>query len=369
MQATGIQWTDVSSNPIRARRKDRTGRSGHYCEKISPGCANCYSGGMQHRFGLPNFPGARKLPVLPVLREGGTCVSVSEDLEVQLDERELIRLRRSARLSGKKVFLCDMTDLFGSWVPAAWLKEIFTTMAASPDTIYQILTKRPENMSAFVRRWMSSQDGCESPPGTFQPLPNVWLGVSVENQQTADERIPQLLRTPAAVRFLSVEPLLGPVDLNLGKEVMIDLMDADPQRSERHRGTYPFPHAPAAARTRRSHAIHWVIVGGESGPRARPCPLEAVRSIVQQCAAAGVACFVKQLGREVVIPHSTGNERADALARKHGLNLIEEHWFPNHRKGGDPAEWPEDLRVRQFPGSCLQAGEEAGLFATVSDEE
>jgi protein gp37 len=139
-----------------------------------------------------------------------------------------------------------------------------------------------------------------------KPAFNIWWGVSVENQATADERISILLQTPAAVRFLSVEPLLEHVDLRLLSR-------------------WPRP--------------DWVIIGGESGPNARLCHVDWIRSIVNYCRAANVAPFVKQLGAFACIgsrwltgPHVIG----DLLALK-------------HPKGGDPAEWPEDLRVREFP--------------------
>jgi protein gp37 len=134
-------------------------------------------------------------------------------------------------------------------------------------------------------------------------LPNVWLGVSVENQQYADERIPLLLQTPAALRFISAEPLLGPLDLQ-----------------------------PAV----RYAPIDWVIVGGESGPGARPFDLAWARSIVQQCQAAGVACFVKQVGAKPVFEGTP-------------VGVFEGYDYEDP-KGGDPSEWPEDLRVREFPG-------------------
>jgi protein gp37 len=163
------------------------------------------------------------------------------------------------------------------------------------------------------------QDAVEWPP------PSLWAGVSVEDQATADERIPLLLESPAAIRFVSMEPALGPV-------------------------TFP----PAVlgclghiAETFGNPLIHWIIVGGESGPRARPFNIEWARSTVQQCHEAGVACFVKQLG---TLPFE--RRRCDAPA----CNCGGEH---DHRviladrKGEDPTEWPEDLRVREFPSSVV----------------
>ncbi len=162
------------------------------------------------------------------------------------------------------------------------------------------------------------------------PLPdNVWLGVSVEDQQRADERIPLLLQVPARVRFLSVEPLLGPVDL----------CSCNPKWPDRH------------SRDCRLLSLDWVIIGGESGPRARPCHVEWVRSLVQQCKAAGTPCFIKQLGSKPVIGCARCKDNPywgrtlSSWTRCPDCGLK----GPRDPKGGDPAEWPADLRVREFP--------------------
>jgi protein gp37 len=146
------------------------------------------------------------------------------------------------------------------------------------------------------------------------PLPNVWLGVSVENQATADERIPLLLQTPAAVRFLSCEPLLRLIEIRRPATM------GAPKTGER---------------------LDWVIVGGESGPEARPCDLAWVRSLVSQCQAASVPVFVKQLGAR-----PTCDGCGDLIAIK----------GPQDRKGGDPDEWPPDLRVREYPTTAATRG-------------
>jgi hypothetical protein len=181
------------------------------------------------------------------------------------------------------------------------------------------------------------------------PLPNVWLGVSAEDQARADERIPDLLATPAAVRFVSAEPLLGPIDFTRisGKSGF------DPHYSMKQAG------------------LHWVIVGGESGAGARPLWTPNVRSIVKQCHAAGVACFVKQLGANVQDRNDAGfdGETYDGLLEPdkwpagtaervgHYLDGTRDDYqgapvrvHLRDRKGGDPEEWPADLRVRLFPG-------------------
>jgi protein gp37 len=174
-----------------------------------------------------------------------------------------------------------------------------------------------------------------------RPQPNVWLGASVENQECADERIPLLLQTPAAIRFLSCEPLLGPVSLS---------------HMNSKRGYFAnVPELESGGKVYPKRAdIDWVIIGGESGARARPCDVAWIRSLVQQCQAAGVACFVKQLGSKPIDKEYFAEASAMFESQwgfKPGLkNQIEECTFrPNDKKGGDLSEWPEHLRVRQFP--------------------
>lgn len=153
------------------------------------------------------------------------------------------------------------------------------------------------------------------------PSPNVWLGVSCEDQKAADERIPLLLNCPAAVRWVSAEPLLGPIQF-----------DARSMGCVGH-----------LAETFGNPLLHWVVVGGESGPGARACDINAVRDVVEQCNAAGVSVFVKQLGAIAVdsTRHTRGRTAPYSL-RPQELGL-------KHPKGGDPAEWPEALRVREWP--------------------
>ena len=159
-------------------------------------------------------------------------------------------------------------------------------------------------------------------------FPNVWLGVSIEDQEQADKRIPLLLQTPAAVRFLSCEPMLGPIDLDL----------------ERYESPGWFDY--------RKKLIHLVIVGGESGQGARPCDIAWIRSIVQQCKDAGVKCFVKQLGS---LPIATDSECRRLIRKSSGVLRFEANGdgtgrlLLNDKKGGDMSEWQEDLRVREFP--------------------
>jgi protein gp37 len=206
----------------------------------------------------------------------------------------------------RRIFVNSMSDLFHPGVPDEWIDKVFAVMALTPHHTYQVLTKRPDRMRAYFANpntWGRIFGLAE----TLKPselyngnvysakyavtgkgfLPNVWLGVSVEDQSAADARIPDLLATPAAVRFLSMEPLLRPVDLRPYLWASASLSGSE----------YPMMNGP-----RRGEAIapadrlHWVIVGGESGPNARPMHPDWVRSIRDQCAEAGVPWFFKQWG-------------------------------------------------------------------------
>jgi protein gp37 len=249
----------------------------------------------------------------------------------------------------RRVFVNSMSDLFHYDVPDDFIDRVFAVMALAPQHTFQVLTKRPERMRRYMARQVVGQaDGftygdriavvacgvlralpvrlanaVARRTGLLRPKwppPNVWLGVSVEDQSAADERIPLLLQAPAAVRFLSCEPLLGPVDLRrVSTGMCLGLPMAD---GSRWLGSKP--------------GIDWVIVGGESGPGARPCDVAWIRSIVEQCQVAGVPVFVKQLGAVPVCVDG------DSIWDRFQLGV-------RHPKGGDPDEWPEDLRVREFP--------------------
>ncbi len=216
-----IEWTDASWTPIRARSIAAPRAVGWHCEHVSEGCRNCYAETMNHRLGtgLPYTKPAR------------------HQVQVELDEKTLLAPLRWRK--PRKVFVCSMTDLFGDWVTDEMLDRVFAVMALCPQHVFQILTKRPERMRAYlatVEVWARVEvqarklhhgdcKACRKADWEYRrrphlngkvligPLPNVWLGTSVEDQAAADARIPELLATPAAVRFLSCEPLLGNIDL------------------------------------------------------------------------------------------------------------------------------------------------------------
>ena len=321
MANTSIEWTDKVWNPV-------TG-----CTKVSAGCKNCYAGSVANRFFAKEYPP----------NENGS-LRVFTDVRCHEDRLEApLHWRKPSR-----IFVNSMSDLFHKDVPDEFIDRVFAVTALCPQHTFQILTKRPERMREYMQsRSKSAEFWKKAAPfgwtlADFQgikmipfPLPNVWLGVSVEDQKAADERIPILLQTPAAVRFISAEPLLGPVSLRW--------KDSVPFGIEHPRHLHPKDDAARRVITDQYDGLReldWVICGGESGPGARPCDIRWIRSVVEQCKASSVPCFVKQLGANAI----------DELGKMRGAMF-------SSRKGGDPNEWPSDLRVQEFP---FTAGKERG---------
>lgn len=243
---TRIEWTDVTWNPT-------TG-----CSHASPGCDHCYAERMSHRLaGMAGKAGAKYTGVTVATPYGGKFNGV---LRTHVDALLLPLTWQKPR----QVFVNSMSDLFHPAVPRAFIAQVFAVMALCPQHIFQVLTKRPERMAHTLRSSGVYQTFRERVSDTPWPLPNVWLGASVEDQERAAQRVPHLLTVPAAVRFLSVEPMLGPINLR------------------------PWLAAESA--------LHWVILGGESGPGARPMEQAWAEDLVAQCRAAQVPVFVKQLG-------------------------------------------------------------------------
>ena len=251
--SSAIEWTEQTWNPIVG------------CSIVSPGCTNCYAMKMAARIeAMGNQP-----------RYAGTTRKVNGKAVWTGKVSKAPNSTWCAPIERKKptvYFVNSMSDLFHEDVPDDWILDALTVMAIAHQHTFQVLTKRAARMREFMSRpdlleqiylnWYGWSGGAREV--TAWPLPNVWLGVSTERQQEADERIPLLLKTPAAVRFISAEPLLGPIDLHLW---ML---------------TCP--------------AIDWVIVGGESGPVCRPMHPGWARTLRDQCAAAGVPFFFKQWG-------------------------------------------------------------------------
>lgn len=310
MADTTIEWTDKTWNPVRG------------CALVSPGCTNCYAMKMAHRFSGKGQP----YEGLTKATNGGP-VWTGEVRTIPDMLNAPLRWREPAL-----VFVNSMSDLFHPDVPDDFICDVFAIMARVPQHTFQILTKRPDRMRDILSKW--ARDGLTLREGCGAVLPNVWLGVSVEDQRRADERIPLLLATPAAVRFLSMEPLLGAVDISrwlnpVGVHCSDTCTDTRYVKYDEIDARYPkasdelIPLCPkcggVATWTSYDDGIDWVIVGGESGHGARPMHPDWVRSLRDQCVAAAVPIFVKQLSGD------------------------------NGKAIKDISMFPEDLRIREFP--------------------
>lgn len=308
---TKIEWTDASWNPVVG------------CSHVSAGCAHCYAEPMAarcERMGLKQYAGLTR-----ARRWTGKTRFVDSVIDQPLRWRK-----------PRRIFVCSMGDLFHPSVPDEWIDKVFGVMHACeydgnshgdafPWHVFQILTKRPERMCEYLSQdrrerwadWAVHFGGGEDPDPLHDQIrfrkdlhPRIWLGTTVEDSSQIG-RVDHLLRAPATVRFLSLEPLLGAVDLHLsGKTCTCTLGSGCRGLSGLGNGW-----SCAMAQT-----LDWVIVGGESGPKARSCDLEWIRSVVEQCRGAGVACFVKQI-------------------QAYGYGRLTK----------DLSEWPEDLRVREMP--------------------
>ncbi len=347
MSSTKIQWTNRTWNPTRG------------CSRVSPGCEHCYAERQAARFaGAGKLIGNGVAPQLQskpgpyhgLVRRGkqgarwtGKVVLVPEKLS------EPLRWRKPCR-----VFVNSMSDLFHESLSNEEIAAVFGIMAACPQHTFQILTKRSKRMRewfawiegrrakqgdncAAVECLMHAQHAdskvpCIASKSLSWPLPNVWLGVSAENQQRADERIPDLLATPAAVRWVSAEPLLGSITFDA--DWMLPRCKACGRHSARGQCCEYEPDCTGGtvhSSQQQTALLDWIVCGGESGPGARRCNVEWIRSVVRQCEAANVPVFVKQLG--AVFAQS---QRGDAHDSR-------------DRKGSDPSEWPIDIRVRNYP--------------------
>ncbi|MGB7235906.1 MAG: phage Gp37/Gp68 family protein [Rhodococcus sp. (in: high G+C Gram-positive bacteria)] len=254
---TGIEWTDATWNPI-------TG-----CTKVSPGCDHCYAETIAHRFdGTPAYPNGFDVTLRP------------ERLEQPLRWRK-----------PRMIFVNSMSDLFHKDIPDEYIARVFAVMALARQHNFQLLTKRPARMRSLLQSPVFRRDVEHAIAGVVAamrpthvwyeswPLPNVWLGVSAEDQKWADIRVPQLLQTPATVRFISAEPLLGPVE---------------PWHS--YCPTHDFAGGMCTFSCPQRRRIDWVIAGGESGNKARPMHPDWARSLRDWCAAADVPFCFKQWG-------------------------------------------------------------------------
>ncbi len=322
MGETTIEWTDSTWNPVVG------------CTRVSEGCRNCYAERMSGRLAAMaaadvkagRDPGAKaayqrvvqhqvRVLVRPSIsndfaESGGVSVPVATEDSVPVGRwsNEVAMVADALEIpfgwrKPRRVFVCSMGDLFHEKVPFDYIDEVFAVMALCQQHTFQVLTKRPDRMAEYLKdasgRCVGDSGRCivrgtVLQPGTSLsrikwPLLNVWLGTSVENQAAADVRIPELVKCPAAVRFLSCEPLLGPVDLSVWC----------------------------------NRAIQWVIAGGESGPGARPMHPGWARQIRDQCVGAEIPFFFKQWGEWIGISQSvsTGEPVFQVLGdRKNKIN-------------------------------------------------
>lgn len=329
-----IQWTEKTWNPT-------TG-----CSRVSPGCSNCYAEKMTKR--LAEMGQEKYVGLLNDQNRFNSVIKFHEDaLLIPVKARK-----------PTTYFVNSMSDLFHENVKDEWIDKIFAVMALRPQHTFQILTKRPERMAKYLNAqykkrvyewmgWLDAARGVKNPESVralhdYTALPNVWLGTSTENQKTADERIPHLLATPAAVRFLSVEPMLEAIDFYplfaLRKNAKGETAPEDDVLG------YDLP------------AIDLAIFGGESGAGARECDLNWIRAGIKQCRNSGIKVFVKQLGKYPVqqcgqcgrmmgrclggAVNSCGVEHKETASE---LMKIRD------TKGGNILEFPADLRIREMP--------------------
>lgn len=304
MGETSIEWTDQTWNPTRG------------CTRISPGCVNCYAERMA----------ARDLPGMKSPTTGEPFAIITPSGPRWTGNVELIPHMLDVPLKRRKptvYFVNSMSDLFHESMPFREIDRVFTAMVAADHHTYQILTKRADRMRAYFASGRHD-DGHGPDRADYHLDQNIWLGVSVENQEYADKRIPDLMATPAAVRFVSYEPALGPVDFRPYLNCTCD-------------GTGE--HCAVCI----SGGLDQIIIGGESGPGARPFDIQWARNTIAQCKAAGVAAFVKQIGAKPFSGHSL-HKQIHHRSTDGNLYLKLED-----RKGGNMEEWPVDLRVRQMP--------------------
>ncbi|NUO50688.1 MAG: DUF5131 family protein [Polyangiaceae bacterium] len=363
MGDTSIGWTDKTWNPVRG------------CTVVSAECENCYAMGFAARFsgegqpyeGLARFSDKKHLP-----QWTGAVRFVPSMLDQPL------RWRRARR-----IFVNSMSDLFHEKLSNEAIAAVFGVMAAAPQHTFQVLTKRPQRaiewfswldwmggLGGYVRSHRVGSGGLL--PSLFDavartemiqgrrtrsrndpwasvfnaaavigrgPLPNVHIGVSAGTQASVDDFIPKLLQIPASIRFVSAEPLLEEVDLSkwLTRRDRVQMEAFTPEAKAVYgEGRHE--------RDRIVRGVDWVIAGGESGHGARPCDIRWIESVAKQCADAGAPCFVKQLGAN---PHA--NIPTIVVGWRPGAPEPDTRLRLKDRAGADPSEWPEALRVQQFP--------------------
>lgn len=312
MYNSGIEWTDTTWNPVEGCTMAPGSENG--------GCLKCYACRSALR---------RPAAGLAVLRDTGPRWTGKVGI-VEKHLQDPMHWRNPRR-----IFVNSMSDLFHEALPFEEIDRIFSIMAGCKQHTFQILTKRAGRLLAYVLRFKPDGRGWVTPGGLDAelthcpvdanrwPLPNVWLGVSVEDTKTWHARVPLLKRAPAAKRFVSYEPALANLDITIADIAGLDL----------------------------------VIIGGESGPGARAFNIQWALNMIRLCAQAGVACFVKQLGALPIMDENQWHAIVNATGKARLLSASKAKYCPagyvalslGDKKGGSMVEWPEELRVRELP--------------------
>lgn len=292
-----IEWTDQTWNVIIG------------CSKTSPGCDNCYAEKMAVR--LSHIETTAYYQSVTVHRAHGTPKSWNGRTFLVLDAIK----KPLKRKKPTKYFVCSMGDLFHENVPFEWIDKVMEVIHKCPQHIFQILTKRPQRMLEYYAKRVEFTEGSKFP----MPLPNIWLGVTSENQEQANKRIPILLSIPAAKHFVSIEPMLSEIELtklylngneNYTKNALTGCFSGKSIEYDSYMGP----------------KLDWVIVGGESGHKARPMHPDWVRSVRDQCKAAKVPFLFKQWGEWIIADASQG---AISSNKPYGTLFPDGKWIPN----------------------------------------
>ncbi len=264
---TKIEWCDATINPVVG------------CSHCSPGCDNCYA----ERF-------AARMAKHPNPKISGKYAGVVDENgkwtgNFNVDLTPFASLPKKS----KRIFIGSMCDIFHKNASYNWFLWIVRRMSQYPQHTFILLTKRPQRMNKFISLTRETDTDCG-----LWPLPNLWLGVTVCNQAEADEKIPSLLQTPAAVRFVSVEPCLGPVDL--GHLSWTDIIGSTAEKNALTGKTWIQGNCGESSQTLQGNRLDWVICGGETGPGARPMHPDWVRNLRDQCQVSGTPFFFKGWG-------------------------------------------------------------------------
>lgn len=339
MGKTSIEWTDRAWPVIDG------------CRSCSSGCENCYAARLAATR-LKNTPRYKRLAVMK--NSGPQWTGKTRFIEKEIYVP--IRTRKPSRF-----FVCNMGDLFYEDVPDEWIDRVLAVMLLSPQHTFQVLTKRAKRMhdyllapdlytrvlrqadivrvdlrNARLPRLAMHNVGISDP--ALIPAKWIWWGVSVEDQKTAEERIPWLLASPAALRWVSYEPALGLVNFN---HLDVERAGLDMYWVNALTGRNTDMGRPC----RDVQKLDWIVVGGESGPGARSTDMAWIRRTVTDCRNAGVACFVKQLGA-----YPTSSDTDDRYGHRMQPHLSgPSRIVLQHKKGANMPEWPLDLRVREWP--------------------